>query len=282
MRGLVLEGGAMLGLFTCGVIDFLMEEDVKFDGLIGVSAGAAFGCNYKSHQIGRGLRYNKAYCRDPRYCSIRSFLKTGDMYNAKFCYHVLPVELDPFDEETFIRDPMDFYLVATDVRTGRPVYKKLKTVDYTGFEWFRASGSMPLVSNMVILDGMRLLDGGIADSIPLKFFEKQGYDRTVTVLTKPRDYVKSAYPAMSLAKWKYKDYPKFVEALGNRHIMYNNQMRYVLDRERQGKTFVIAPPQTLPIGHITHDPDKLQEVYDIGRAEAKRVFPALKSYLGLG
>ena len=272
----------MLGLFTCGVIDFLMEEGVKFDGLIGVSAGAAFGCNYKSHQIGRGLRYNKEYCRDPRYCSIRSFLKTGDMYNAKFCYHVLPVELDPFDEETFIRDPMDFYLVATDVRTGRAVYKKLKAVDYTGFEWFRASGSMPLVSNMVILDGMRLLDGGISDSIPLKFFEKQGYDQTVTVLTKPRDYVKSRYPAMGLARRKYKDYPRFLEALENRHIMYNNQMRYVLDKERQGRTFVIAPPEKLPIGHITHDPEKLQKVYDIGRAEAERVFPALKSYLKLG
>ncbi len=276
---MVLEGGAMRGLFTCGVIDTLMEREIVFDGMIGVSAGAAFGCNYKSHQIGRGLRYNKAYAKDPRYCSVRSLLKTGDMYNAKFCYHVLPVELDPFDEETFEKDPMAFYVVATNVKTGEPVYKKLSSVGYTGFEWFRASGSMPLVSNIVILDGMKLLDGGIADSIPLKFMQKQGYRKTVTVLTKPRDYVKSKNPAMPYIRRKYKEYPKFIEAVENRHLMYNNQMRYVLDEERMGNTFVIAPPAPLPIGHITHSPEKLQRVYDIGRKEAERVFDALERYL---
>ena len=272
----------MRGLFTCGVLDHLMEQEVSFDGLVGVSAGAAFGCNYKSHQIGRGLRYNKEYCRDKRYCSVRSLLKTGDMYGAKFCYHVLPVELDPFDEAAFQKDPMEFYAVATNVRTGEPVYKKLTEMGYAGLEWLRASGSMPLVSNIVILDGMKLLDGGIADSIPLKFFRKKGYDKTVTVLTKPRDYVKSKNPAMAYIKRKYKEYPKFIEAVENRHVMYNNQMRYVLDQERIGNTFVIAPKEPLPIGHITHSAEKLQKTYDAGRAEAERVFQDLTDYLGKG
>ncbi len=281
MRGLVLEGGAMRGLFTCGVLDYLMEKEVAFDGLVGVSAGAAFGCNYKSHQIGRALRYNKDYCRDKRYCSLSSFIKTGDIYNAKFCYHVLPVELDAFDEETFKKDPMEFYVVATNLKTGEPVYKKITEIGYSGLEWFRASGSMPVVSNIVILDGMELLDGGIGDSIPLKFFMKKGYDKTVTVLTKPRNYVKSANKGMFYIRKKYREYPKFVEAFANRHIMYNNQMRFVLDQERMGNTFVIAPAEDLPIGHITHNPDKLQKTYDLGRKEAERSFDRLKAYLDL-
>ncbi len=279
MRGLVLEGGAMRGLFTCGVIDFLMENGIKFDGLVGVSAGAAFGCNYKSHQIGRGLRYNKEYCRDKRYCSISSFLKTGDMYNAKFCYHVLPLELDVFDEEAFKNDPMEFYAVATNVKTGEPVYRKLTEMGYSGLEWLRASGSMPLVSNIVILDGMKLLDGGIADSIPLRFFRKKGYDKTVTVLTKPKDYVKSKNRAMPYIRRKYKDYPNFVEACANRHIMYNNEMRYINDQARIGNTFIIAPEAPLPVGHITHSPEKLQKTYDIGREQARKVFDDLIRYL---
>ncbi len=279
MRGLVLEGGAMRGMFTCGVTDYLMEKGVRFDGMVGVSAGAAFGCNYKSGQPGRAIRYNKDYCRDKRFCSIRSLIKTGDMYEAKFCYHTLPVELDPFDYETFKNDPMEFYVVATNVKTGEPVYKKLTEIGYAGLEWIRASGSMPLVSNMVILEGTKLLDGGIADSIPLKFFRKKGYDKTVTVLTKPRDYVKSKNPAMFMIKKKYRDYPKFIEAMENRHIMYNNQMRYVFDQERMGNTFVIAPRAPLPVGHITHSAAKLQKTYDLGRAEAERVFDDMLSYL---
>ncbi|MCR4657945.1 MAG: patatin family protein [Lachnospiraceae bacterium] len=279
MRGLVLEGGAMRGLFTCGVLDYLMEKGIEFDGLVGVSAGTAFGCNYKSRQIGRALRYNREYCKDQRYCSVRSLIKTGDMYNAKFCYHVLPTELDPFDEEAFVKNPMEFYVVATNVKTGEPVYKKLTEMGYAGLEWIRASSSMPLVSNTVILDGMKLLDGGVADSIPLKFFRKKGYDKIVTVLTKPRDYVKSRNRAMPYIRKKYKDYPKFIEACENRHIMYNSQMRYVNDQERLGNTFVIAPKEPLPIGHITHSPDKLQKTYDLGRAEADRVFNDLIRYL---
>lgn len=282
MRGLVLEGGAMRGMFTCGVTDFLMEKGIRFDGLAGVSAGAAFGCNYKSRQPGRALRYNKDYCKDKRYCSIRSLLKTGDMFGAKFCYHTIPTELDPFDEETFKNDPMEFYAVATNVKTGKPVYKKITEAGYSGLEWIRASSSMPLAANIVILDGMKLLDGGVSDSIPLKFFQKKGYDKTVTVLTKPRDYVKSRNRAMPLVRKKYAEYPAFVEAMENRHIMYNNQMRYVLDQERMGNTFVIAPKETLTIGHTTHSADKIEETYRLGYKEAERVFDDLLAYLDYG
>ena len=122
--GLVLEGGAMRGLFSAGVMDVLMEHQITFDGAIGVSAGAAFGCNYKSRQPGRVIRYNTMYAKDPRYCSLRSFLRTGDLFRADFCYHELPKKLDVFDAEAFQQNPMEFYVVCTDIQTGKAVYRK--------------------------------------------------------------------------------------------------------------------------------------------------------------
>ena len=122
--GLVLEGGAMRGLFTAGVLDILMENDIKLDAAVGVSAGAAFGCNYKSRQIRRAIRYNTRFCRDKRYCSMLSYVKTGDLFGSEFCYHEIPDKLDIFDTETFNASPMDFWVVCTDITTGRAVYRK--------------------------------------------------------------------------------------------------------------------------------------------------------------
>ena len=128
-RGLVLEGGAMRGLFTAGVTDVMLERGVTYDGIVGVSAGAVFGCNYKSHQPGRVLRYNLRFCRDPRYCSVRSWAKTGDLYGADFCYRAIPDELDPFDRAAYAADPTDFWVVCTDADTGKPVYHNCLTGD---------------------------------------------------------------------------------------------------------------------------------------------------------
>ena len=167
--GLVLEGGAMRGMFTSGVLDIFLENGIEFGGTVGVSAGATFGCNYKSRQIGRSIRYNKRFSKDWRYRSLRSLIATGDMYGAKFCYDTLPKELDPLDFKTYASNPMEFYIVASDADTGKPVYKKLETCDDADLTWMRASASMPLVSKPVKIDGYTLLDGGMTDSIPLKF-----------------------------------------------------------------------------------------------------------------
>ena len=121
--GLVLEGGAMRGMFTAGVLDVLMEHNIQLDGAVGVSAGAVFGCNYKSHQIGRTIRYNTEYCTDKRYASFGNLLRTGNLYSEQFCYHTVPEKLDPFDTEAFRENPMDFFVVCTDVRTGEPIYR---------------------------------------------------------------------------------------------------------------------------------------------------------------
>ena len=139
---LIMEGGAMRGLFTCGVIDVLMEREIEFDAAAGISAGAVFGCNFKSRQIGRPYRYNIRYCRDPRYCSFRSLLLTGDLYGADFCYRELPDELDPFDYRTYRENPMPFYVGATDIQTGEIVYRDCKTGTGTDLQWLQASASM--------------------------------------------------------------------------------------------------------------------------------------------
>ena len=276
--GLVLEGGAMRGLFTAGVIDVLMENGIEFPAFVGVSAGAAFGCNYKSRQIGRALRYNKRFCRDPRYCSFRSLFKTGDVFGAQFCYHEVPNTLDPFDVKAFDENPMAFYLVASDVETGTPFYKKIDHADDTAYEWIRASASMPIVSRVVELDGKKFLDGGVTDSIPLAFMERQ-YDRNVVVLTRPRDYQKQPASKLWLYRLTLRKYPNMLRAVRERHLMYNEQRAHVFAQEKAGKAFVICPDKPLEVGRMEHDPEQLQKAYDTGRQTALRQLEALKRFM---
>ena len=276
--GLVLEGGAMRGLFTAGVIDVLMENGIEFPAFVGVSAGAAFGCNYKSRQIGRALRYNKRFCRDPRYCSFRSLFKTGDVFGAQFCYHEVPNTLDTFDVKAFDENPMAFYLVASDVETGTPFYKKIDHADDTAYEWIRASASMPIVSRVVELDGKKFLDGGVTDSIPLAFMERQ-YDRNVVVLTRPRDYQKQPASKLWLYRLTLRKYPNMLRAVRERHLMYNEQRAHVFAQEKAGKAFVICPDKPLEVGRMEHDPEQLQKAYDTGRQTALRQLGALKRFM---
>ena len=208
MTGLVLEGGAMRGLFTAGVLDVMMENGVWADGVIGVSAGAVFGCNYKSGQIGRTIRYNMRFCRDWRYCSLRSLILTGDLFGAKFCYETLPRELDLFDYDAYAQNPLPFYVVCTDVETGEAVYERCDRSDGEWMEVFRASASMPLASRVVGVRGKKLLDGGIADSIPIRYFESIGYERNIVVLTQPKDFVKKPSHGLPLMKKLMRKYPK--------------------------------------------------------------------------
>ena len=268
----------MRGLFTSGILDVMMEAGIEPDGLIGVSAGAAFGCNYKSRQPGRAIRYNKRYARDKRYCSWQSWLKTGDLFNAEFGYHVIPKKYDLFDDKAFEQNPMEFYAVCTDVETGLPVYKKLEEGTPLTYDWIRASASMPLASKVVELEGMKVLDGGVADSIPLKFFESIGYDRNVVILTQPEGYVKEHNRLMPLMRIALKKYPKMIEALDQRHIMYNRQLEYVRQAEREGRCIVIRPDAKLPIGHISHDPEEMQRVYELGRDTGLRNIDRLKEF----
>ncbi|MDO4621036.1 MAG: patatin family protein [Lachnospiraceae bacterium] len=277
--GLVMEGGGMRGLFTAGVLDVLMEKGIVFDGAIGVSAGACFGCNIKSVQPGRAIRYNKRFARDPRYSGFRSLVKTGDIFGAEFAYHVLPFELDLMDIETYRSNPMEFWLVATDLQTGEPVYHRIDDLNYDDLEWMRASASMPGVSRIVSVGGRDMLDGGMTDSIPLRFFETEGYLRNVVILTQPSDYVKKPNNMMPVIRRALKDYPKGIEAMEKRHIAYNKQVRYAHHAEEKGRALIIQPETALGIRHLEHNPDEMQRVYDLGREAAEKKMDELRAFM---
>ena len=274
-----MEGGAMRGLFTCGVIDVFLENSITFDGAIGISAGAVFGCNYKSRQIGRPRRYNERYCRDKRYCSIHSLLTTGDLYGVDFCYRLVPEVLDVFDVRTYRENPMKFYVGATDANTGKAVYHDCQKGNEEDTLWMRASASMPMVSRPVEVDGMELLDGGIADSVPYAYLESLGYNRNVIILTQPKGFVKQPNKALPLMRVALKQYPAVVAAMEQRHMVYNRQMNEIDAKEENGTVFVIRPPESLKIGRTERDPKELERVYQIGRAEAERVLPAVIEFL---
>ena len=278
-KGLILEGGAMRGMFTAGVIDVLMENGIEFDGAVGVSAGAAFGVNYKSKQIGRVIRYNTRFVRDKRYCGYRVLMKTGNIFSTEFCYNEVPLVHDVFDFETYENNPMEFYVVATDVETGKAVYHKYEGKNDHCFDWIRASASMPLVSKIVEIDGQKLLDGGMSDSIPVKFFEGLGYTKNVVVLTQPKGYIKKKNKAMPIIKMKYKKYPKLVEVMAKRHEEYNKTTAYIEEKEKNNDLLVIRPPLKLQISKVEKNPETLKKVYEIGREEAKKRLPDIIAFL---
>lgn len=275
--GLVMEGGAMRGMFTVGVIDTFMQNGIDFDGAVGTSAGAAFGCNIKSRQVGRPIRYNKRFCNDSRYSGIKSLLTTGDLYNARFCYHDVPFIYDIWDQETFAANPMEFYIVSTDVETGKPVYYKCDKGGSKDIQWIRASGAMPLLSKIVEINGRKLLDGGIGDSIAVRFMQKIGYTKNVVILTQPKGFVKKKNGALPMFKLMYRRYPDFVNAAADRHLRYNETLSYIEKQEALGRLFVIRPPEPLGIKHRETDPDELQRVYDIGVTTALGCIDSIKA-----
>ncbi|MCR4672542.1 MAG: patatin family protein [Lachnospiraceae bacterium] len=278
-KGLIMEGGAMRGLFTAGVIDVMMENDIEFDGAVGVSAGAAFGCNLKSRQPGRVLRYNKKYCRNWHFCSIRSLILTGAMYGEEFCYNDIPYKLDPFDLETFRSNPLEFYAVCTDVDTGKAFYHKCVNGDGDDMRYFNASASMPVASRPIEVRGRRYLDGGCSDSVPLKFFEHKGYDRNVVILTQPRGYRKKEEPLRPLFRILLARTPAIRKDLQRRPYVYNRQLDYVDSKADSGEIFAIYPDSDLGIGARETHPDNLERVYKLGREKMERLLPELREFL---
>jgi predicted patatin/cPLA2 family phospholipase len=281
LTSLILEGGAMRGMFTCGILDVFLENNISFAAAAGISAGAVFGCNFKSRQIGRAIRYNKKYCSDPRYCSFRSLLTTGDLYGADFCYRELPDILDPFDRKTFKENPIRFYAGATDVATGKCEHHLCENGWEEDMRWFRASASMPLVSRPVSIGDNQYLDGGIADAVPYQYMEDLGYHHNVIILTQPRGYRKQK-TSMVLMKLFLRKYPKLLEAMEHRPEMYNRQMDELDKREDEKQALVIRPPEPLNIGHTEKNPDELERVYQIGRKVAESRLEEVRQWLKVG
>ena len=277
--GLVLEGGAMRGMYTAGVMDVMMENHIHVDGIVGVSAGAVFGCNYKSRQIGRVIRYNTAYCRDPRYISLRSLFKTGDLYGEQFCYHEIPDVLDPFDRETYAASPIDFYVTCTDAHTGKPVYRLCNKGDAEDVQWMRASASMPLASRVVSVSGNDLLDGGISDSIPVSWFRSIGYRKNIVVLTQPEGYRKKKSILTPLIRLRLRKYPAIADAMEKRHTVYNSTLDELVNLSKAGDTFILRPSEEMKINRTEKDPEKLNALYQLGRQDALGRIDAIREFV---
>ncbi|KGQ24539.1 patatin family protein [Gallibacterium anatis] len=275
--GLVLEGGAMRGLYTAGILDVFLEQDIHVDGIVGVSAGVLFGVNYPSKQKGRALRYNLKYLNDKRYMGLHSLITTGNIVNKDFAFYDLPINIDRFDEKAFIDSGIDFYATLTNVDTGQAEYVKLSHI-FEQMEVLRATSAMPFVSRMVEIDGKRYLDGGIADSIPLEKCRQLGYDKIIVILTRPLEYRKKAVNPL-LFKLFYAKYPNLVASLTQRYLNYNQRVEQVIEADKKGEIFVFRPSKTLPIKRIEKDPIKIQAMYDLGVADAHQALADLKHYL---
>lgn len=275
--GLVLEGGAMRGMFTAGVLDTFLAAGVKADEVVGVSAGALFGVNYLSGQTGRAVRYNKRFNGDKNYMGLRPLLKEGNLFSTSYAYDLVPRKLDPFDDEAFQNSDVPFYAVVTNVDTGEAEYVQVKSV-FEQMDVLRASGSMPFVSRPVVLGGRRYLDGGIADSIPFEWMAARGCDRLIVVLTREEGYRKTPMNG-ALLRLLGRRYPAIARRLAARHTDYNRALEELERWQAEDRAFVIRPSEKTPISRIETDPDKLQQVYDLGLADGQAALPALKAYL---
>ena len=275
--GLVLEGGAMRGMYTAGVLDTFLDNNIEVDGVIGVSAGVLFGVNYLSKQKGRVIRYNKRFINDKRYMGFWSLLTTGNIINKEFSFYEVPKKLDVFDNETFMKSKIDFWATITNVETGKPEYVKLDDL-FAQMEVLRATSAMPYVSKIVELETGKYLDGGVSDSIPVEKCKELGYDKIIVVLTRPLDYRKKK-PKEGIAKAYYRKYPEFAKMLNNRYKMYNETVEKIIDMENKKEIFVIRPSRLVDVKRIEKNPETLQEMYDLGIEDAKNCLESLKQYI---
>lgn len=274
--GLVLEGGAMRGMFTAGVLDTFMENGIHVDEIVGVSAGALFGVNFLSGQKGRAIRYNKRYNPDPNYLGLRPLLKEGNIVSTHYAYVRVPHELDPFDNEAYKAAKVPFHAVVTNVETGEPEYLRIDDV-FDQMDTLRASGSMPVVSRPVTINAKRYLDGGISDSIPYEWLSRQGCDRIIVVLTRDAQYRKKPVSkAIGLYRLRY---PAIAAQMKSRHLRYNSCIDRLKEWEKEGRVFVVRPSEPITIGTIEKNPERLQAVYDLGVCNARENMKNLMAYL---
>lgn len=274
---LVLEGGAMRGMYTAGVLDVLLKNSIQVDCVIGVSAGALFGVNYVSKQIGRSYRYVLKYLNNPNFMSISSFIRTGNIMNKEFNFNKLINELDKFDFDTFDNSKTKFYSVVTNIETGKAEYIEIKD-SRKDMEYLRASGSMPLVSKKIKINNNFYLDGAIGDSIPVKKAEELGYDKIIVVTTRTIDYRKKESKMFLLNK-VYRKYPNFINAYKNRYLNYNDTVEYIISEENKGNILVIRPSKDLKVKRLEKNKDKINDLYNLAIEDTENRLKDIKEYL---
>lgn len=276
--GIVFEGGGLRGIFAAGVIDYLLEKGIVIKDVIGVSAGACHACSYVSGQRGRSYAVSTDYLEDSRYMSIQSLAKTGDLFGVDFIYHKIPEELYPLDNDHFLNSGITFRAGVTNCLTGEAEYLKVSDL-FKDVDIVRASSSLPLLARMVDINGTPYMDGGIADSVPVRASESFGCVKNIVVLTRPAGYRKKPETMLGPVKIKYRKYPEMVKALENRYIQYNETMDYIDEGVENGTILRIAPVKDLGIGRLEKDRDKLKLAYEEGYYVAEAMGEKIKEFV---
>lgn len=278
--GLVLEGGGMRGAYTSGVLEMMMRENLHFDYIAGVSAGALTAMSFISRQPRRNYDIFVKYVSDPRYLGVSHLRKEGSIFNFDFILGELTQDILPFDFDTFWHDEARFMIGTTDCVTGKPLYfDKESLLGDPKLTPLRASSSLPMVSPIVEFGGYKLLDGGIADPIPIERSIADGNEYNVVVLTRPADYVKKPLSNAYFFAKRYTEYPEFVEALLKRHEVYTRQQRLVEQLERDGKAVVIRPIAPMRVGRFERNPERLAALFDNAMIECNPKLPLIKKLM---
>ncbi|HDX9578573.1 TPA: patatin family protein [Bacillus pseudomycoides] len=277
--GLVLEGGGMRGVYTAGVLEYFMENDLHFPYVIGVSAGACNAASYLSRQKERNKTVNIEYVTHPRYLSYKNFWKKRQLFDMDFIFHEIPLQHVPFDFETYFNTEQQFLVGTTDCETGQPVYFEKGRSQEDSLMVLQASSSLPFVAPVVEFGGKKLLDGGISDPIPVRKAQEDGYRKSVVILTRNKGYMKKKSRFGWVAGKVYKNYPNLVNTMLTRYEVYNETLHYIEKEETAGNIFVIRPTEQLQVDRMEKDPDKLQRLYEQGFRDAERQFVDLNAFL---
>lgn len=276
--GLVIEGGGMRGLYTCGVLEFFMEKDLYFNYIIGVSAGACNAASYISKQKGRNLKVNTGFISDWRYMSFRNLLLEKSFFGMNFIFKEIPEKHVRFDYETFYNTRCKFLVGTTDCKTGEPLYFNKEDMR-EGFDVLRASSSLPLLSPIVKYKRYELLDGGISDSIPINKSIKDGNEKNIIILTRNKGYRKSPLKFTGLIKMKYRRYPLLIEAMINRYKKYNDTLDYIEELEQKGKALVIRASKEIKVGRLERNAAKLHELFQNGFEDAENTHKRIIEFI---
>ena len=273
----ILEGGGLRGIYTAGVLDEMIKDKPKINTMIGVSMGSLVGVNYLANQPGRAIRYNLKYCKSPKYIGLTSLLTTGNIANKQFAYYDIPKKLDKFDNKTYKKSKIKFYTTLTNVETGEAEYHQIKDA-IKETEILRASSAIPGVSKIITIKRKKYLDGGVADSIPIRHALSEKYDKIIVVLTREKEYRKEEKVPRYL-KFKYRKYPNFLDRLEKRGKEYNETVKLIRELEKEGKIFVIRPSKKINIKRIEHNRKRIQEQYNLGVKDYQSKRKKLLEYL---
>lgn len=277
--GLVLEGGGMRGVYTAGVIDFFIENNIELPYVIGVSAGACHGSGYVSKQFGRGKRTTINYINDKRYLSFKNLIKDKSIFGMNFIFDELPNNLEPYDMDAFNKFSGVFNVVATDCITGEAIYIDCKNTSNVLMA-IRASSSLPLVSPIVKYEGKELMDGAVADSIPIARAIKDGCNKIIAVLTRNKDFrMEPLRKTKPFIKIKYRNYPNYIKAITSRYIRYNNTLDLINKLEKENKVLVIRPSKPLKVDRFEKNKSKLEILYNNGYEDAKKIYGKIKAFM---